>query len=78
MKLVKTMICEYDNKNNPYRVFACEGDPGKYTNKNNIVKETTVSFNGMAESRSTRLNIYEYNSLDYPVKINELDCLYGK
>ena len=78
IKLVKTMIYEFDNKNNPYQVFACEGDPGKYTNKNNIIKETSISYFGTAESRNTRLIVYEYNSLEYPVKINELDCIYGK
>lgn len=78
IKLANTRICEYDNKNNPYQIFACEGEPGVYTNKNNIIKETTVSFNGTAESHNARLNAYEYNGLDYPVKINELDCIYGK
>ena len=78
IKLVNTVIYEFDNKNNPYQVFACEGNPGKYTNRNNIIKETSISYNGTAESRTTRLNAYEYNSLDYPVRINELDCIYGK
>jgi hypothetical protein len=78
LELANAMIYEFDNKNNPYRVFACEGNPGIYTNKNNIIKETSVSYNGTVESRNTRLNVYEYNSLDYPVKINELDCMYGK
>ncbi|MCJ7447306.1 MAG: hypothetical protein MUO72_06435 [Bacteroidales bacterium] len=78
IKLVNTVICEFDNKNNPYQVFACEGIPGIYTNKNNIIKETSVSYNGAAEFRTTRQYVYEYNTLDYPVKINELDCFYGK
>ena len=78
IKLVNSIICEYDNKNNPYQVFLCEGDPGVYTNKNNIIKETTISYNGTAESLYTRQNAYEYNGLDYPVKINELACMYGK
>ena len=72
------MIYEFDNKNNPYQVFACEGNPGIYTNKNNIIKETSVSYNGTAESSSAELHTYEYNSLDYPVKIDKLDCIYGK
>lgn len=76
--LVNTMIFEFDNKNNPYQVFTCEGNPGINTNKNNIIKETSISYNGTAESVNTILNVYEYNSLDYPVKINELDCKYGK
>jgi hypothetical protein len=77
-KLVSTMIYEFDNKNNPYQVFSCEGEPGIYTNRNNIIKETSVSVNGTAETQYTRLNVYEYNSLDYPVRINNLDCIYGK
>jgi hypothetical protein len=78
IKLVNTMICEFDNKNNPYRVFTGEGNPGAYTNKNNIIKVTSVSYNGTAESRSMILHTYEYNNLDYPVKIDMLDCFYGK
>jgi hypothetical protein len=78
IKLVNSIIYEFDNRNNPYQVFACEGEPGLYTNRNNIVKETSISYNGNAESRYTRLNVYEYNNLDYPVKINSLDCKYGK
>jgi hypothetical protein len=77
-KLISTRISEFDNKNNPYRVFAPEGDPGKSTNTNNIIKETYVSYSGTAEDRSTTIHTYEYNSLDYPVKIDKLDCIYGK
>lgn len=78
LKLVNTVIYEFDNKNNPYQVFACEGQPGKYTNRNNIVKETSVSYYGATGHSNERLNEYEYNSLDYPVRINKLDCIYGK
>jgi hypothetical protein len=78
IQLVNTKIFEFDNKNNPYRVFASEGDPGLYTNKNNIITETSISYHGTDESRSTKLHTYEYNSLDFPVKIDKLDCLYGK
>lgn len=78
LKLVNSVIYEFDNKNNPYMVFASEGNPGIYTNENNIIKETSVSYNGTAEYRNERLIIYEYNGLDYPVKINGLYCIYGK
>lgn len=78
IKLESTVICEFDNKNNPYQVFACEGNPGRYTNRNNIIKETSVSYYGTNESRHTKEYAYQYNSLDYPVRINELDCIYGK
>jgi hypothetical protein len=76
MKLFLTMTYAYDNKNNPYQIFAAEGNPGKYTNKNNIVSETSEYLTTL--SKETRTNVYEYNDLDYPVKINNLDCLYGK
>jgi hypothetical protein len=78
IKLVNTRVYEFDNKNNPYNIFACEGDPGKYTNRNNIIKETFIALNGTTESRSTTQNSYEYNNLDYPVRINDLACFYGK
>ena len=78
LKLVNSVTYEFDNKNNPYMVFASEGNPGIYTNKNNIIKETSVSYNGTAVYRNEKLIVYEYNSLDYPVKINGLDCIYGK
>ncbi len=78
IRLVKSLIYEYDNKNNPYQVFACEGMPGIYTNKNNITKETYVYYNGTAESSSITMHSYEYNSLDFPVKIDQLECVYGK
>lgn len=78
IELIGTIIYEFDNKNNPYRVFASEGNPGINSNKNNIIKETFISYAGTAESQSTKHYIYEYNRLDYPVKINELDCVYGK
>lgn len=78
IRLVKSVIYEFDKKNNPYKVFACEGSPGIYTNKNNIIKETSVYYNGTSESGSTTIHAYEYNSLDYPVKIDKLACIYGK
>jgi hypothetical protein len=77
-KLANSIFFEYDDKINPYQVFAAEGIPGKLTNKNNIVKETSVYYNGTSESRSANTNVYEYNSLDYPVRINQMDCIYGQ
>jgi len=77
-KLLNTMIYEFDNKNNPYRVFSSEGTPGKYTNRNNITKEIYVSYSGTVENRNTTLHTYEFNKLDFPIKIDELGCKYGK
>jgi hypothetical protein len=77
-RLYQSTSYEYDNKNNPYLIFMNDGEPGKYTNKNNIVKETDIYYNGTTETRETIQNSYVYNDLDYPVKINSFDCLYGK
>jgi hypothetical protein len=78
IKLVSTILYEFDNKNNPYQVFACEGKPGRNSNPNNIIAETSVSYEGTFESLHNSINVYEYNTLDYPVRINQLDCVYGK
>jgi len=77
IKLERMMTCEFDNKNNPYRVFEHEGTPGKFTNRNNITSETYINY-GYNEPPITKLNSYEYNTLGYPVKINTLACIYGK
>ena len=77
-KLVSTRIYEFDNKNNPYQIFTCEGNPGKYTNRNNAIKETSISYNGTYEYSNSVQNTYEYNNLNYPIKINGLVCWYGK
>jgi hypothetical protein len=78
VKLYRTMIYEFDNKNNPYKVFSSEGIPGKYTNRNNIIKVIDVSYSGTLENRNTTMHTYAYNDLDYPVRIDQLDCKYGK
>ena len=38
--------------------------PGQNTNRNNIVSETAIYYNGTMETRNTRQNVYEYNDLD--------------
>ena len=77
LKHTVTKIYEYDNKINPYRIFVCEGIPGKYTNTNNIITETAI-LHDIYESSNTTTYEYSYNSLDYPVKINKLVYIYGK
>jgi hypothetical protein len=78
VKLANSKRCEFDNQNNPYRVFECEGTPGINTNKNNIIKETIISYNGTSEFTNVKTFVYRYNSLGYPDKINDLNCIYGK
>jgi hypothetical protein len=78
LKLAATITYEFDSKKNPYQVLACEGYPGISTNRNNITKETGISYYGTVEWGKTILYEYEYNELDFPVRINGMDCIYGK
>jgi|WetSurMetagenome_2_1015567.scaffolds.fasta_scaffold30321_2 hypothetical protein len=75
-KLQSHTIFELDDKNNPYIIFAGEGDPGIYTNKNNILKETSTFYNAGEESHNSIQNNFEYNTLGYPVKVNDLEYSY--
>jgi hypothetical protein len=64
---------EYDNMNNPFRAFNRLMTPGKFTNPNNIIKETYTIFSEVDQmtQKVTVSNIsYEYNSNGYPVKVN--------
>jgi hypothetical protein len=65
---------EYDNMHNPYQSFNRLTDPGVNTNPNNITKEiyTIVrQSDGGSEVPQITNTSYEYNSLGYPVKVNE-------
>ncbi|HEC45040.1 MAG TPA: hypothetical protein ENI20_19710 [Bacteroides sp.] len=69
---------EYDDKNNPLKVFTVEGIPGINTNNNNITNQTTINYYNEEEYSYTAENLYEYNDLGYPVKVNNLEYIYGK
>lgn len=71
-------LSEYDNKKNPFSIFAVEGTPGISTNKNNITKETTIYYYDEEEQTYTVNYIYDYNDLGYPVKANNLEYIYGE
>jgi hypothetical protein len=67
----------FDEQTNPYRIFSAEGIPGKFTNHNNILKNTYTDSYSEEEYAYTSEYTYEYNDSGYPVKINNLDLLYG-
>ena len=73
-ELWTTTEYEYDNMNNPFLAFKRLVTPGKFTNPNNITKETyTLYFDvdpSLTERISIIINTYEYNSSGYPVKVN--------
>jgi hypothetical protein len=72
-ELWTTTEYEYDNMHNPFQAFTRLMSPGKFTNPNNITKETyTVFFevDQWTQKVSVINNSYEYNDKGYPVKVN--------
>ncbi len=64
---------EFDNMNNPYHAFKKLMSPGKYTNRNNILKETytlyTDTYTGIDDISVIEYS-YEYNRQRYPIRVN--------
>ena len=79
-ELWTTTEYEYDNMQNPFQSFKRLMTPGKYTNQNNITKETyTIHFevDQWTQKVSIINNSYEYNNKDYPIKVNgEAEYIY--
>jgi hypothetical protein len=69
---------EFDDKSNPYQVLSGDGTPGINTNKNNIIKQTSIYYNSDSEYRNSVSYTYDYNTLGNPVKINSNDVVYGE
>ncbi len=72
-KLQTTTQYEFDNKQNPYFSFRKLMTPGKFTNTNNIVKETyTLHFevDNFIEKVQVTEYQYEYNERGFPVRRN--------
>lgn len=72
-ELWTTTEYEYDNMRNPFQSFKRLMTPGKFTNQNNITKETyTIHFevDQWTQKVSIINNLYEYNDKSYPIKVN--------
>jgi hypothetical protein len=72
-ELWTTTEYEYDNMHNPFLAFKRLLTPGKYTNPDNITKETyTLNFDVDPSVEKVHIteNSYEYNDKGYPVKVN--------
>ena len=72
-ELWTTTEYEYDNMNNPYQTFKRLVSPSKYTNPNNITKETyTILFDVDQFTQKVQVtnNTYEYNDKGYPIIVN--------
>lgn len=80
-QLMTTTEYEYDNRNNPFLAFRRLMIPGKYTNPNNILKETyTLHFevnDPSIQKVQVSTSTYEYDLRGYPVKVNgEAEYIY--
>jgi hypothetical protein len=72
-ELQTTTEYEYDNKNNPWKTFSSLMIPGRYTNSNNITRETcTIHFEVDQSIDTIQIteNKYTYNSRGYPIRKN--------
>jgi hypothetical protein len=72
-ELWTTTEYEYDNMYNPFQAFNRLMSPGKFTNLNNITKETyTIYFEVDQWTQKVQIttNTYEYNDNGYPIKVN--------
>jgi hypothetical protein len=72
-ELWTTTEYEYDNMHNPFQAFKRLMSPSKFTNPNNITKETyTIYFEVDQWTQKVQLtnNTYEYNNSGYPIKVN--------
>jgi hypothetical protein len=70
-QLIFSYEYEFDNKLNPYKAFSALGPIfGKYTNYNNIKKETQTMLI-MENQKQTITYEYEYNADGYPVTVNK-------
>lgn len=79
-ELWTTTEYEFDNMQNPYQAFSRLMTPGKYTNPNNITKETyTIHFE--VDPWTDKVQItetsFEYDNRGYPVRVNgEAEYIY--
>lgn len=72
-ELLTTNEYEYDNMHNPFQAFKRLMAPGKYTNPNNILKDTyTIFFEVDQWTQKVQItnNSYKYNDSGYPVQVN--------
>ena len=71
-ELIQKTIFKFDNNYNPYKAMNNLMVPGKYTNHNNVIKETTSNYyliDNMEDDINTIELSYEYNKYDYPIAV---------
>ena len=72
-ELTTTTTYTFDNQPNPYKMSGILMIPGTNTNRNNIIAETYtihLSADQGSDNVQTTTNVYQYNSLGFPVSKN--------
>ncbi|SRR5574344_885421 len=70
-KLVSEVSYKYDDKNNPFIIFKDLGQPGLYSNTNNIIETSSVLYENVPgiDKFSTSKTTYEYNDKGFPTRV---------
>jgi len=71
-KHLSKITYEYDSYLNPYKIFEQTGNPGIYTNLNNIIKTKTINYDPSPgiDAESISEFTYEYNEkTKYPIRV---------
>jgi hypothetical protein len=71
-KLISEVSYKYDDKNNPFRIYKDMGQPGLYTNTNNIIESNSVLYEDVPgiEKFTTSKTTYTYNEKGFPMSVN--------
>ncbi len=74
-KLVRESSFTYDDKNNPFKIYKDFGQPGIYSNTNNIVETNSVLYVEVPgiDKFSTSKATYIYNHKGYPISVNNAE-----
>jgi hypothetical protein len=71
-KLVSEVSYKYDDKNNPFIIFKDLGQPGLYSNTNNIIETSSVLYENVPgiDKFSTSKTTYKYNDKSFPIRVD--------
>lgn len=74
-KLISEVSFKYDDKRNPFKIYKDLGQPGLYTNTNNITETNSVLYEDVPgiDKFSTSKTTYEYNEKGFPTKVNNAE-----
>jgi hypothetical protein len=76
--LIRETSFKYDNNNNPYKIFRELGQPGLYSNTNNIIETNSTLFIDAPgiDKYTTSNTSYEYNAKGFPLKVISENSIY--